>query len=290
MLGTYHTGALLEALSDLHAIHTEEKLYPFVLNRASEVLKAQGGTYFSVLEEKGELYPEASKGVALTLLREVPFKMKLGVSGWCASNRQPARVDNVQTDERFNRAVDVITGIRTRSILCVPVLLNHVLYGVLELVNRVDGVFREPDQEFLQFFARHVAVALENCRSRGALGDRLGYNSALISSATSGIIATDLKGVVSVCNGSAGRILGLSPSDVVGRPVGQALAAFPAFVSSVEATQKRQAPAGRQETKIERGDGEKLVVGYSTFIIRAESEHLGIALVFQDITAFAHPS
>lgn len=290
MLGTYHTGALLEALADLHSIHTEDKLYAFVLNRASDVLKAQGGTYFSVREEKGELYPEASKGVALTLLREVPFKMKLGISGWCATNRQPARAESVQSDERFNRAVDVITGIRTRSLLCVPVLRGNVLYGVIELVNRVDGVFREPDQEFLQFFAGHVAVALENCRSRGAIVDRLGYNSGVVSSAGSGIVATDLKGNISLCNAAASRILGIPTGHVLGQPVPVALADYPALAAAIEAAQKRQAPAHRHEAKVQKPDGEKAVIGYSTFIIRAESQHLGIAMIFQDITPGSDPS
>src|SRR5262245_51757787 len=128
--GNNYTAALLEALSDLHYIHDEQHLYSFVLNRASDVLKAQGGTFFSVREEAGELFPEAAKGVSLALLREIPFKLKVGLAGWCAGNRKAVIVDNAQADERFNRAVDVITGVRTRSLLCVPVLRKESVLGV----------------------------------------------------------------------------------------------------------------------------------------------------------------
>src|SRR5262245_733382 len=97
-ISAFHTTALLEALSDLHYIHDQHHLYSFVLNRASDVLKAQGGTFFSVREETSELYPESAKGVSLALLREIPFKMKVGLAGWCAANRKSVLVDNAQSD------------------------------------------------------------------------------------------------------------------------------------------------------------------------------------------------
>ncbi len=290
MLGTYHTTALFEALAELHAIHTEEKLYAFVLNRASDVLKAQGGTYFTIDEAKAELHPQAAKGVSLSLLREVPFKMKLGVAGWCATNRQSVRIDGVQNDERFNRAVDVITGIRTRSILCVPVMRKDKAYGIIELVNRVDGIFHEADQEFLQFLARHVAVAIENCRTHTELVKDLGYGAGLMASATSGIIATDLQGKVSICNLSACRILGVNAEEVLGRPLGQALPLYPALVSALESTQKRQTPAVRVQLRFPKPNGETLVLGCSSFVIRESDHHLGIGVVFQDITSFVQPA
>src|SRR5438093_92740 len=133
MLGTYHTDALLNALSDLHHFHDKSHIYLFLLNRCCDVLKAQGGTFYSVDEQVGELYPEACKGVALSLLREIPFKMKQGVAGWVATQRKSALIENAQTDERFNRAVDVITGIRTRSLLCVPIVRQDRALGVVEL-------------------------------------------------------------------------------------------------------------------------------------------------------------
>jgi len=287
MSAAVHTEALLEALADLQQIQSEEKIFPFILNRVSEILKAQGGSYFSVHEDRGELYPEAAKGVSLSLLREVPFKMKLGISGWCATNRQSVRADNVQTDDRFNRAVDVITGIRTRSILCVPVLRKEKTYGVIELVNRVDGAFRDVDQEFLQFFAFQAAIALENCRIRRTTGDKLAYVSSLVDSLSSAVVATDLRGVVTVCNPSASRLLGVDGAEALGRPVAQVLSACPPLLTVFEAAQKRQSPAAHQEVRFKKQTGEAMILGYSTFVIRSEDHNHGIAVIFQDISSFA---
>lgn len=284
ILGNHHTTALLEALSDLHHIHDEQHLYSFVLNRASDVLKAQGGTFFSVKEDAGELFPEAAKGVSLALLREIPFKSKIGIAGWCATNRKPVIVDNAQGDERFNRAVDVITGVRTRSLLCVPVVRKDSVLGVVELVNRVDGTFRDADLEFLQYLCRQVGVALENCKLYKDTQDLLSYTSSVINSLSGGFISTDLKGVVTRCNHAACRILGIVVEDVLGKPLLRALPQFPAFAAILEVTQKHQTSVARQEIELQKPNGATMVIGYTTFLVRGEAQNHGAGILFQDIT------
>lgn len=284
MLGTYHMSALLDALSDLHHIHEEGLLYAFVLNRCSDVLKAQGGTFFSFREETGELYPEATKGVALSLIREIPFKTALGISGWVAVNKKAAVVENAQTDERFNRAVDVITGIRTRSVLCGPVVWKEKLMGVVELVNRVDGMFREPDLDFLKHLANQVAVALENCRLYQETANLLAYTNSVINSLSGGFISTDIKGNVTRCNNAACRILGISLNDVFNKPLVKALPDYPAFAAILELTQKHQSNVSRQEIELQKTDGSAMLVGYSTFLIRNDTSTHGAGILFQDLT------
>jgi PAS domain S-box-containing protein len=285
MLGTPHTDNLLNALTDLHYIHDKEHLYTFVLNRCSDVLKAQSGTFFSVREETAELYPEATKGISLSLLREIPFKMKMGVSGWVATNRTSVVIENAQGDERFNRAVDVITGIRTRSLLCVPVTRKDRILGVIELVNRVDGVFREPDQEFVEHLAKQVAVAIENCDLFENSRHLVAYTNSVLESLTGGFLSTDTSGNVTRCNAAACRILGINEPDVRNRPILSALPQYPAFSAILDVTQKHEAPVQRQEIQLERPDGGPLVIGYSTFLIRdANRSVLGAAVTFQDLT------
>lgn len=284
MIGTYHMSALLETLSDIYHIHNEQNLYTFVLNKCSDVLRAQGGTVFTFKEETGELYPEAVKGVSLSLIREIPFKAKVGIAGWVAANRTALLVENAQTDERFNRAVDVITGIRTRSVLCVPVIRKDRVWAVIELVNRVDGIFREPDLEFLKHLAGQVGVALENCRLYQETADLLSYTRGVINSLSGGFLSTDTKGIVTQCNGAACRILGISLDGVIGNPVAKGLPQYPAFAAILEVTQKHQTPVQRQEIELQKPDGSAMLVGYSTFLIRGDSKIFGTGIIFQDIT------
>jgi len=284
-LGLYHSNALLDALADLHHIHDLNHLFMFVLNRCCDILKAQGGTFFTVHEDVGELIPEASKGVSLNLLREIPFKMKSGVSGWVATNRKGANVENAPEDERFNRAVDIITGIRTRTILCVPIIRQDRVIAVVELVNRMDGFFKEADQVFLQIFCNQVGVALENCFLFKRTQDLLAYTNSVIDSLSGGFISTDEKGVVTRCNTAASRILTVAEPDVVGKPLLTALPQYPAFSAILDVTQKHETPVSRQEIDLQKTDGSSMLIGYSTFLIREGSgKVLGAGIVFQDLT------
>ena len=285
MLGTYHTDALLSALSDLHHIHEPDLLYVFVLNRCSDVLKAQAGTFFTLREEIGELYPEAAKGVSLSLIREIPFKLKNGVAGWVATNRKSVSIENAQADERFNRAVDVITGVRTRSLLCVPIVRQNKVLGVIELVNRVDGVFRAEDLQFVEALSGQVAIAIENCTLYEQTQHLLAYNNSVINSLTGGFISTDTKGVVTRCNASACRILGIVESDVLNKQLLYSLPQYPAFAAILDVAQKNEAPTQRQEIELQKGDGATFLIGYSTFLIRSETRMvLGAGVIFQDLT------
>ncbi len=285
MLGTYHMQALLDAMSDIHHIHEANHLYMFVLNRCSDVLKAQGGTFFTVREDLGELIPEASKGVSLNLLKEIPFKMKMGLAGWSASNRLPIVVENAQSDDRFNRAVDVITGVRTRSIICVPIIRNNKVLAVVELVNRVDGVFRDADMEFLQHLSNQVGVALENCKLYNEINGLLAYTNSVIDSLSGGFISTDQSGNVTRCNSAACRILSIVPQDVLNKPLLKALPQYPAFSAILDVTQKHETPVNRQEIELQRAEGGALLIGYSTFLIRNDlGQRLGAGIMFQDLT------
>jgi PAS domain S-box-containing protein len=278
-------GALLEALSDLHYIHDRTHLFTFALNRACDVLKAQGGTFYTLKEDIGELYPEASKGVSLSLLREIPFKINVGVAGWTVANRKAVVVDNAQTDARFNRAVDVITGIRTRSLLCIPVIRQDKFLGVLELVNRVDGVFRDPDLEFLQHFCQQLGVALENCRLYEQTDHLLAYTTSVINSLTGGFLSIDTKGITTRCNMAACRILSIVETDVVDKPLLKALPTYPALAAILDVTQRNQTAVARQDIELQKPDGSTMVIGYSTFLIRNDNGlNLGAGLIFQDIT------
>ena len=89
------------------------------------------------------------------------------------------------------------------------------LLGVVELVNRVDGVFRDADLEFLQYLSTQVAVALENCRLYHETSDLLVYMNSVINSLSGGFISTDLRGNVTRCNNAACRILGVTLQDIL---------------------------------------------------------------------------
>ncbi|MCB4757606.1 MAG: GAF domain-containing protein [Elusimicrobia bacterium] len=285
MLGTYHMSELLEALKDLHHFHERHQLYQFILDRCGDVLKAQGGTYYAVKEETEEMIPEASRGVDIKVLREIPFKMTTGIAGWVATTKKALNVDNAQADKRFNRAVDVVTGVKTRSVICVPIVRKERILGIVELVNRTDGIFRDPDFEFLQQLCAQVGVAIENCTLLEETQELLAYTNSVINSLTGGFLSTDGRGSVTRCNNAACRILGITADEVLKKPLLEALPQYPAFAAILDVTLKREAPVARQEIELQKPHGGAMLIGYSTFLIRDDNQKLlGAAITFLDLS------
>lgn len=85
-----------------------------------------------------------------------------GIAGWIAETGQPAIVQNVDTDERFDPSMDQLTEFKTQSIIGVPLLTKNRVFGVIELVNRLNGEpFTPLDLKLLTTIADFAAIAVE---------------------------------------------------------------------------------------------------------------------------------
>ena len=92
------------------------------------------------------------------------------IAGWVANHQEPLLVTDAYQDRRFNPAYDRRTGFRTRSILCVPLRARGEQVGVIEVLNRRDGLpFDTQDLEFGQAVASLIAVAIHNAKQHEAL-------------------------------------------------------------------------------------------------------------------------
>jgi two-component system NtrC family sensor kinase len=60
--------------------------------------------------------------------------------------------------------LDQVTGISTRALMCVPLIVKDRCIGAIEMINKIGGVFTNTDTELVQFLSASVAVAVENAR------------------------------------------------------------------------------------------------------------------------------
>jgi sigma-B regulation protein RsbU (phosphoserine phosphatase) len=99
-----------------------------------------------------------------------------GIAGICARQRRLINVSDCYADERFDPAIDRRTGYRTRCMLALP-LIDHkdVLVGVLQVLNKLSGVFDADDEALATVLAAQCAVALQRVRMLEALleGERM---------------------------------------------------------------------------------------------------------------------
>src|SRR3990170_4144681 len=91
------------------------------------------------------------------------LKLGEGVAGWVAQKGRPLIVRDVLNDKRFSDYVkNNAKGFIPRSVLCVPVTSKKKTIGVLEILNKKDGIpFTNKDTELLLKLVDQAAIAIE---------------------------------------------------------------------------------------------------------------------------------
>jgi phosphoserine phosphatase RsbU/P len=104
-------------------------------------LNCDRATVYLYDPETDELYSKVATGTG-----ELRFSARLGIAGQAAGTRSIIHVPDAYADERFNPAIDRMTGYRTRNMLTLPLLTPAgQVIGVLQVLNKLDGEFEPND-------------------------------------------------------------------------------------------------------------------------------------------------
>jgi PAS domain S-box-containing protein len=147
--------------------------------------------------------PVASAALPQTLLRHV------------LRTRENVVIHHASADSCF-QSDPYIVAHQSRSILCLPVISQTRLVGVLYLENDLaSGVFVRSRVAVLKLIASQAAITLENARLYRALAQRESKIRQLINANIVGIIIWDLDGRILEANDAFLNIVGYAREDLV---------------------------------------------------------------------------
>lgn len=153
-----------------------KKIMQAVVQSLKESLHVETATLVLLDEESGKpVFEILLQGDGKTSERYHP-KLGQSIAGWAIQNRQSLRVNDVSSDSRFQPDIDRVSGVKTRSVLCVPLTVTNRVIGAIEAINKLDdrtpqgrGQFTERDEQLLSGAAAFVAMAVENARLHAAM-------------------------------------------------------------------------------------------------------------------------
>lgn len=136
-----------------------------IMNMAVEILVAEAGSLFLVDDSGQALTFAVVLGPTGDQLLGATIAMGEGIVGTVAKTGRPLIINDVHADPRWNVSFDEATDFKTRSILCVPMVTQGKVVGVIEVINKRDGSdFDEEEQGILTAFAVQAAIAIVNAR------------------------------------------------------------------------------------------------------------------------------
>ncbi len=167
------TNKSLSALQNLHSKlnslieitkHFRETLYLDILlenivRSAIELTSARTCSLILPDEEGNNLRYKVTFGEKAEAIKDKIIKSGMGFAGQVAKTGQPLLVNNVR-DKDYDREIEKEIGLNIDSILCVPLIYNKKVIGVIELLNKKDRVFTREDEKMLFSLADQAAISI----------------------------------------------------------------------------------------------------------------------------------
>lgn len=136
-----------------------------ILENAVGILNCEAGSLFLVDEQTDELVFRVTVGPVASNLIGKRLPAGTGIVGRAVQSRGAVIENEDQSTKSRFKGVDQQTGFVSRSLLAVPLQVKDKVIGVIEVINRRDGLpFVQNDQTLLNAFAGQAAVAIENAR------------------------------------------------------------------------------------------------------------------------------
>ncbi len=167
--------------------------------------------------------------------------------------------------------------------VAMPIFARVHLAGILLLGPRVSGrIYGAEEQSALQVLCGQLAVAIENAQLFTEVQNARIYNETLLQNLTTGVIAADTDGRITVFNKEAKQLTELPWNDVVDRSIEE----LPEALGQVLRDTFASGNFGQHREIVLRSGEKGLIVRASSSIFHGEGgEMLGALMVLTDLTA-----
>jgi type II secretory ATPase GspE/PulE/Tfp pilus assembly ATPase PilB-like protein len=167
---------LVQLIDRIHAAKSLDTIFIEIQSEILTFFDADRMTLYAIDHDKKEIY---SKYLALDSVKEirVPISAK-SVAGFVALSRQTVNIADaydigelrrISAELHFDGSFDKRTGFRTTQILCMPVMHEGRVLGVVQILNKKHGPrFTKEDEVSVARIAKTLGIAFHNQAALGA--------------------------------------------------------------------------------------------------------------------------
>jgi phosphoserine phosphatase len=132
-------------------------LLELMCRSATSMLQAERASVFVYDSQTETLWTKVALGT-----KEIRVPSSAGLVGEVFQTMQMLNIPDAYAHPKFNKAVDLATGFRTRNLLTAPMFdVNKKCVGVVQVVNKIGGGFSPADELLAQLLADQAGVAIQ---------------------------------------------------------------------------------------------------------------------------------
>jgi class 3 adenylate cyclase/GAF domain-containing protein len=139
-----------------------EQVLTYTMDMIRVAMQVEAGSLLMI--EDHVLKLKTAFNLNMEKLTDFSIQLGQGITGHVAAKGDCILDNHVQQSSLFFSAIAKTTGFDTRSVLCVPMISQGRVIGVIEVLNKANGHFVAEDQQLLQSIASSVSIAIENSR------------------------------------------------------------------------------------------------------------------------------
>ena len=162
MKGSHYKRTIDQLTRSIRDTNSLEDALQTALDMVMHAVHAETGTFWFYDRFKdGRICAKAVCGASdLSAIRLLPGE---GIAGQVIQSGKSVIIQNCQADPRWAGRVDQKTGFQTKSMICVPLALEDVVFGCIQIINKTDGVaFDEEDLTFVERLAAEISLLLKH--------------------------------------------------------------------------------------------------------------------------------
>jgi Nif-specific regulatory protein len=157
----------LKAISSwVSSVQDLDKLLQLIIESATGVVQAEAASLLLLDPKINALYFKVATGAKGDEVKDFTVKVGQGIAGHVAQTGQSLLIADAKKDNRWMREISDRIDYETRSMACVPLLINQKVIGVIQVINKKDNTqFTPADMDVLEEFSGLAALAIGSARS-----------------------------------------------------------------------------------------------------------------------------
>ena len=155
---------LVELSVTLNSTLDLDDLLDLITATATDLLNCEAASILLYDEKNPRLYFAAATGSNPAQLAEIPVPIDNSLAGTIFRTNRHLILNNAEQDPRHYSLVSDHIKFHVKTLLGVPMPIKDKPVGVLEAVNKRNGLFDERDATLLSVTAAHAAIAINNAR------------------------------------------------------------------------------------------------------------------------------
>ncbi|MEM7247090.1 MAG: GAF domain-containing protein [Acidobacteriota bacterium] len=289
----HETSVRLTSLRDVGSLLSE------IVEQLRRVLDVEIVSVMLLDPEENVLRIAAASGLADEIVANARVAVGDGISGWVAAQGRPVLIEDMSKDPHFGPS-PFSEQYTTSSLLCVPLRIADKVLGVINVNNKPSRQpLDEQDLALVTTFSAQAVLALENSRlysnleaevervtaelkeANVELREIQEFNESILSHMSSGLVALDLDGRITMINRAAQTLMAVSEEEMLDQPLATLFGEEVAPIISGAPEDEGE----RREALVKAHDDRELRLGFSVSPLRdADEAEIGLVVLFRDLT------